>query len=53
MKLGGAPGTLLACGKAPDTVRCATKDTQYKVHPASRSRNMCSFKVPYVRVIVL
>lgn len=53
MKLGGAPGTLLAYGKAPDPVRCATKDSEYKVHSDSRFRDMCFFKVPYVRVIVL
>ena len=44
MKLRGDPGTLLACGKAPDTVRCATKDTQYKLHPDSRSQYHVFFR---------
>lgn len=46
MKLGGAPGTVLACGIAPDSIRCAMTEVQYKLHPNIMPEYSVFFKAP-------
>lgn len=37
IKLGGAPGTLLACGIAPDSIPCAIRESRCELHTDSGS----------------